>query len=377
LSLLFLAGSTQAATLIGWAELPADTFAEGPTSGQFIEAASGGHPPFINQQPVQGFSALLAAGEHQYIALTDNGFGTRENSSDYLLGWYLIKADFRGANGGKASIEVSDIIYLSDPAKHLSFPLARPADRLLTGADLDPESFRQSPDGSFWVGDEFIPGLLHFSESGELLAPPFRLKGLAAADNPMGEVATLRRSRGFEGMGQSKDGLLLYPMLEGELMNANAGLNIYTFDIEAKQFVNADAEQPSYRYRLDQGSTAVGDFTMYSDSAGLMIERDSKEGAEAQSKKIYRVDFNELDKDGFLDKTLLVDLLAIEDPNDLNHDGQITFSFPFWTIEGLLVINASTLAIANDNNYPAGRARSSTEPDNTEFILLQIDRLWD
>lgn len=372
-----MAGSTQAATLIGWAELPADTFTKGPTSGQFIEPDGGGHPPFINQQPVQGFSALLAVGERQYIALTDNGFGVRENSSDYLLGWYLIKPDFRGANGGKASIEINDIIHLSDPSKHLGFPVTRPADRLLTGADLDPESLRQSPDGNFWVGDEFIPGLLHFGESGELLAPPFQLKGLAAEDNPMGEVATLGRSRGFEGMGQSKDGLLLYPMLEGALMNAEAGLNIYTFDVQAQQFINPDADHPSYRYRLDQGSTAVGDFTMYSDSAGLILERDSKQGADAQIKKIYRVDFNVLDKDGFLDKTLLVDLLDIEDPNDLNQDGQTSFSFPFWTIEGLVVVNATTLAIANDNNYPTGRARSSTDADNTEFMLLQIDPLWD
>lgn len=372
-----MAGSVQAATLIGWAKLPADTFVKGPTSGQFIEPVNGQAPPFIEQQPVQGISALLASEGNEYIALTDNGFGSRSNSRDYLLGWYLIKPDFRQPGGGNASIEIKHVVHLSDPAKHLSFALTRPDDRLLTGADLDPESLRQSPDGSFWLGDEFIPAVLHFNQSGELLAAPFTLNGLASVDSPLGNTATLRPSRGFEGIGQSKDGLLLYPMLEGALIDAGEGLNIYTFDVLAQKFVNPDANHPSYRYRLDEGATAVGEFTMYSDSAGLTIERDSKQGSQASVKKVYQVDFNRLDQDGFLVKKLVADLLEIEDPDDLNGDGKNQFSFPFWTIEGLVVEDATTLVIVNDNNYPFDLARSATEPDSSEFILLRIDPLWD
>jgi hypothetical protein len=377
LSLMFTAGNLQATTLIGWAELPADTFTQGPTSGQFIESVNGRHPPFINQQPVQGFSSLVATGDGEYFALTDNGFGARSNSSDFILGWYLIKPHYRQIDGGDARIAISRVVQLSDPHSLLGFTLTRPDDRLLTGADLDPESFRQTPDGSFWLGDEFLPGILHFSASGELLAPPFTLSGLYAVDNPMGETATLQSSRGFEGMGQSQDGLWLYPMLEGEMMNTDAGLNIYSFDVANQKFVNPNANHPSYRYRLDQGSTAVGDFTMYSDSAGLMIERDSNQGSQARTKKIYQVDFKNLDQDGYLQKTLIVNLLEIGDPNDLNNDGQTQFSFPFWTIEGLVVIDATTLVVTNDNNYPFDLARSETKPDNTEFILLKIDPLWE
>lgn len=47
--------------LTGWAMMPANTFAPGPTSGQF---ASSAFPlvnplPLLNKQPVQGFSAVL------------------------------------------------------------------------------------------------------------------------------------------------------------------------------------------------------------------------------------------------------------------------------------------------------------------------------
>jgi hypothetical protein len=40
--------------LIGYASLPAATFAEGPPSGSAITAANGVTPPFASQ-PVQGF----------------------------------------------------------------------------------------------------------------------------------------------------------------------------------------------------------------------------------------------------------------------------------------------------------------------------------
>ena len=50
-----------------------------------------------------------------------------------------------------------------------------------------------------------------------------------------------------------------------------------------------------------------------------------------------------------------------------------------WTIEGLVVLDRTTLGIVNDNNYPLGQARdnSGAQPDNNEFILIEIDPLWD
>lgn len=44
-----------------------------------------------------------------------------------------------------------------------------------------------------------------------------------------------------------------------------------------------------------------------------------------------------------------------------------------------VVINSTTLGIVNDNNYPLGQARdhSGTQPDNNEFILIEVDPLWE
>ncbi len=376
--LLFTTAVAQAGTLIAFAVLPADTFNPGPTSGRLIEASNNRHPPFENKQPTQGFSALIQADNDSYFILSDNGFGARNNSSDYLLSIYHIYPDFRTDAGGSGSIMVSSIINLQDPESYLPYPATR-EDRLLTGADLDPESFRKGADGSFWIGEEFNPSLVHFSAKGLMLAPPFKLEGLNSADNPTGEPANLPRSRGFEGMAMSPDGKWLYPMLEGEVEGSGAGLNIYTFDIDEEKFVNHHALKPSFRYRLDEEATAIGDFTLFSSTAGLVIERDSGQGDEAILKKIYRVDFEQLDADGFLLKTLVADLMSIKDPHDLNKDGDDHFSFPFWTIEGLVVVDATTLGVVNDNNYPFGQARdtSETKPDNNEFILIKVDPLWD
>ena len=97
--------------------------------------------------------------------------------------------------------------------------------------------------------------------------------------------------------------------------------------ITESQFVNTDAHHPSFRYRLDEDATAIGDFTMYSDTGGLVIERDSEENDKALLKKVYKVDLDKTDEDGFLIKTLVADLLDIDDPHDLNQDGEQIFHF--------------------------------------------------
>jgi hypothetical protein len=81
---LLVAGAAHAQMLTGWAQMPAATFANGPTSGQFAAPNPYGTnlPPFANRQPVQGFSAVLAGPrKNVYHFLVDNGFGAQANSA--------------------------------------------------------------------------------------------------------------------------------------------------------------------------------------------------------------------------------------------------------------------------------------------------------
>ena len=79
-----------------------------------------------------------------------------------------------------------------------------------------------------------------------------------------------------------------------------------------------------------------------------------------------------MDANGFVAKTEVVDLMNLADEHDLNLDGQKTFSFPFVTIEDVLVIDAQTLLVINDNNYP-GSSRDAGVPDPNEFLLVRLD----
>lgn len=167
-----------AGKLVGYALLTAATFAEGPPSGAQLDPSrtAGLTLPF-ERQPVQGISSLVALDEQNLLALVDNGFGALENSADFMLRLYKLKLELRTPSGGTGQVKLDGFIELKDPHHHLPFVLTheRTPDRLLTGADLDPESLVRAPDGSFWMGDEFGPFLIHFSAEGVVLEPPLQL----------------------------------------------------------------------------------------------------------------------------------------------------------------------------------------------------------
>ena len=110
-----------------FASLPADSFAPGPTSGQFIAPANGRVPPFEDQQPIQGISSVLQAWNGDFLVMSDNGFGAKDNSQDYVLRVYRIKPNFRTKNGGRGTIRAHSFITLSDPYRRINFPIV--ADR--------------------------------------------------------------------------------------------------------------------------------------------------------------------------------------------------------------------------------------------------------
>ena len=191
-------------TLVGRAVLPGATFAKGPTSATRIGAGPfhGVQVPFVDQQPVQGFSAIVDNKDGSYWAMSDNGFGSIENSADYRLRVYKIRPDFKTANGGSGAIAVEDFIELRDPDKKIDFAITEhfSKERFLTGADFDIESLQRAPDGSLWFGDEFGPFLIHTDATGKVLEAPIALpdlrrsgRELRAPQNPYNEEGSAIR----------------------------------------------------------------------------------------------------------------------------------------------------------------------------------------
>jgi hypothetical protein len=114
-----------------------------------------------------------------------------------------------------------------------------------------------------------------------------------------------------------------------------------------------------------------------------VIERDNlgDDLAAPRFKKVFLLDLEHAaHHDGYVGKTLLLDLLAIPDPSGVGGDGDF-FRLPFYTIESVHVVDERTLLIASDNNFPFsnGRARSRSADrngplaaDSTELILVRL-----
>ncbi|MCS7194287.1 MAG: esterase-like activity of phytase family protein [Meiothermus sp.] len=394
--ILLASGLAQAprVELVGFAVLPADTFSEGPPSGAYRETPGfrAERPPF-SSQPVQGFSAVQFGPQPgSYWVLSDNGFGSKANSPDYLLRLYLLTPQPRTAQGGPGTVQVNRFVQLRDPNRRVPFPILNEntPDRLLTGYDFDPESFVFAADGTLWVGDEFGPYLLHFDANGVLLDPPFATPDFGAGKDPSKDFvrapqnhalimnpvapgqpspANLPTSRGFEGMTTNPGRTRIYAMLEGTVLGDPAGtVRLMEFDPAAKRWVGLVG-----RYRLDDPAHAIGEIAVVNESEFLVIERDNRQGAEARFKRIYRIDLGRRDAEGVFAKELVADLLNIADPQGLSpHTQGGLFRFPYFTIESVLVLDPQTLLVLNDNNYPATGGRGPEVKDANEFIWLRL-----
>lgn len=360
----------------------------GDTTGAFINAGGGGFSvpfdlvanqdlsasqkfetygdllPFLNFED-PGYDALANAAAIAAISTYADGIGPWKNNILLREG---IATPVDGDGDGEAEItsqltgEVVPFVEWAHAAGMQIHPYTlRDEERFLT---LNPDGTPQS------TGDEFrqlielgVDGFFtDFPETGSIIVEQFE----TAED-----FANQPTSRGYEGMAFSPDRTTLYPMLEGTTFGDPLGsVRIYEFDVMTSSF-----EGLVGLYQLDAPNYAIGDFTPVNDNEFLVIERDGRQGEAAEFKKIFKVDFSEIDDEGFVSKKEVVDLLHIADPDDLDGDGETTFEFPFVTIEDVLVLDENTILVANDNNYPfsIGRDFSGEEIDNNEIIQIRLD----
>ncbi|MET3381891.1 esterase-like activity of phytase family protein [Variovorax paradoxus] len=408
--------------LTGWASL-ADTFRwPGPTTGQFITAALGVTPPFVDGQPLPGFSALLKNDDGTWTAMPDNGYGSKGNSGDFVVGFYNVNIDFRTAANGTTvpgTIKVNSHVNFNDAngflkdgkgvdlkitADYANYQTVsgnnlvdsgKPVDarivsgRLLTGFDLDVESIARAKDGTWFVGEEFGPYILHFDKNGTLMGDPVPHPFLRSPSNPLvmndGATATSLSSRGFESLAFNGDSSRLYAVPEAAPALASLRpvadderyLNFFEFDPASMLYTG---KNPVYKKDgpAKDNQIVIGDMTNVGGNKFVLIERDSLYGSKAVVKRLYMVDLDVKDADGVLKKTLLVDLLNISDPTDIG--GPLAsvvagkFSMPFDSVESVEVVDDNTLAVAIDTNFPTEDGRVPGKPDDTDVITIRFDQ---
>jgi hypothetical protein len=210
----------------------------------------------------------------------------------------------------------------------------------------------------------------------------------------------LGRSRGYEGLASSPDGRFLYGLLEGPVWNAETKdwektaegrtvLRILEFSVAENKWTGRH-----FKYVLDQGATAIGDFNMIDTTTALVIERDNGEGtgdkvcpagtktetcfdAPAKFKRIVKIEMTDAMANGPVRKIGHVDLMKILDPDRKARkpldSGVLTF--PFFTIENVDIVDARHIIVGNDNNLPFSSSRDPNKADDNEFVLLEVEGL--
>lgn len=402
------------------ADAPRDAWVSGKFTGKTrnhqpmsvpgdVGAAYGSHPtgislPFIGQ-PVQGMSgfAMNRAEDGSIFTLTDNGFGTKANSPDAVLFFHRMKPDFE-----TGKVERLDSVFLRDPDRKVPFRVTYEGtdSRYLTGADFDPESI-QYLDGEIWIGDEFGPFIIRATADGRVLSVHQTMldgKALTGPDTPgtvvpaaAGKDFRVQRSGGYEGMALQPGTNLLWAMLEKPILNEDGKpegdfLRVITFDTGAGEWTG-----DGYRFRLSEGATAIGDFNFIDENRALVIERDNGEGdpslacadgatdrsacypVPARVKNVVLVDTSRIDDEGFIHRIGHIDLMDIDDPDgrailetDADRDLTGKLTFPFFTIEDVMLYDDTHILVANDNNLPFSAGRKIGEAANNEFILLDV-----
>ncbi|CAM8647413.1 Phytase-like domain containing protein [Comamonadaceae bacterium] len=368
---------------------------------------SGGTLP-IKGQSVQGFSGIVSLGNAEFLALTDNGFGSKLNSQDALLMVHNVKADW-----AKGEVTRLKTTFLHDPDRKVPFAIQNEAtaERFLTGIDFDPESIQVVGD-EWWIGDEFGPYVLRVTPQGKVLGVIETVVGGKAYRSPdhymngrlpnyPGDASfEARRSGGFEPMAKSLDGKTLYPMFEWPLWDAATKAQESRNGKPYTRILELDAASKTYstrhwKYAFEETGNIAADFQMLSATTGLVIERDDMtEGSgnvckdeprtdcftrPAKFKRIYKIDFAQTDADGFVKKVAFIDLTKIANPQRVAKRGpnEETFVLPHLGPEGLTVVDAKHIVVVNDNNFPYSSGRTLGKPDDNELTLLNIQALID
>jgi hypothetical protein len=179
---------------------------------------------------------------------------------------------------------------------------------------LDPEGIRVSPEGTFFVSDEYGPYILEFNRQGHLIRR-LTIPGKFAVDNPsadpteelLGNDAGRQANRGMEGLAISPDGHTLFGIMQNALLQDHGlnqpgtdrlGLNnrILKFDL-------LTGETHEYVYVLDAINRGQGacEILAINDHEFLVVERDNRSNLQTPPQAPTRKTIYKINLDGATD----------------------------------------------------------------------------
>ena len=267
----------------------------------------------------------------------------RENDSTFFCG--LPRTTGEGITGEKA--------YAPDGSEIIT------AER----KGIDTEGLAVSPDGTFWVSDEYGPYLLHFNADGILIEEYSPFNGKLPA-----HYALRQPNRGMEGLCIGNDGKTLYGIMQSPLDGGCP--EIFRTNIPLLVIDTESGTCLEYAYTPDSRECGVSALVCLDDTTLLVLERDGKFPGDGEvCKRIYRITLPATDSLCLLSKTLAADLLQVCPGYD--HDKP----------EGMALINDSTLGVVNDDDFgieatvPAGcryrqKLKNNGRTDRNEIFFF-------
>jgi hypothetical protein len=288
-----------------------------------------------------------------------------------------------------------------------------PLDRL--GGDF--EGIVVNAAGSFWMADEYRPAIYHFDSTGKLLKRLVPIGSHAAAGLPVpaagaagdlgiealpAAIAQRRQNRGFEAIAMQSG--KLYAFVQSPIRNpvslTNAALtamkNVRLIEIDPATFATRQfiyiMDNPAAVDAADTRADKIGDMTALPGQGFLVIERDDDALPEAPpatiSKKVYAFNLtgateitakDTLYAGKSLDQMTAAELAAVgvRPLAKVLHIDLVQAGYAdYEKVEGLALIDATTVAVINDNDFQVGGSvidqatgRFTLDPDAEPTVL--------
>jgi len=363
-----------------------------------------------------GFGSALAVDPKTpgyFYLLTDRGPNTDNNNPDekvFPLPRFTPQIGRFRLDGDKLvlvkTIELRDakgrkVTGLPNPTNGNTGEIAVDLQGRKLGTDLngiDSEGLVALPDGTFWISDEYGPWLVHVDATGQML----KRVGPFPGSKSLPRVLALRRAnRGMESLTITPDGSALVGMMQNPLDNPDATIRKHSRLNRILVYDPRTGASLQYGYLLDSTSAVVSDIAAISNTAYLILERDQFFAGDPKSpsklKRVYRIDISqatdlsdpndarngkrvnektleqltdaELAAAGIVtvSKKLIVDLLAM--PGGYPHD----------KAEGLAIINPTTIAVSNDDDFgivPDGKGGIAPKTLPSENNRVDVNRVY-
>ncbi|MDY3199782.1 MAG: esterase-like activity of phytase family protein [Arcobacter sp.] len=248
---------------------------------------------------------------------------------------------------------------------------------------LDSEGLAVLKDGTFWISDEYGPHIVHYDATGKEIERinPFASDSRNKYTLPA-EFANRRANRGMEGLAITPDQKTLVGIMQSTMYNPSS--SVKNLDITRIVAVNLeDGTVKQYLYKQEKKQNANSELVAIDNDTFLVLERDENflqdSGVENTQKNVYKIKLSSgtelenvtLGTNMVQDATLglTIDGSTLEEyvlangwsgleskgikpvEKILVLDMVAKTNYPHDKMEGLWLINNSTLGVLNDDDF--------------------------